>query len=200
MFVGFFLTAFLLLFLFAATIPLQCWEMMRQNSCRLDGSYSVRRGRREHRALAGHAGNLLLPALLIGLIVFLSTTFFFERVMPVSILMQCVVALDTDPDQMEAKLQQVRKDHAAALRADGRSTADIVAIQRSLRQDWPSAMVSVLVFLVVAFVAFVRVAAGSVQELVTGIRDRRRVYARADVAEMRDQADEIRLREMSGSV
>ena len=104
MFVALILTALLLALLFAATIPFSCWEMMQQNSYRLDGSFSQRRSHREHRALAAHAGNLLTPALVIGLMAFITTTYFFERVMPFPVFLESLTVWDSDPETQDRNL------------------------------------------------------------------------------------------------
>lgn len=200
MLVALILTPLLLVFLFTATVPFSCWEMMRQNSYRLDGTFSHRRSSRENRALAAHAGNLLLPALLTGLIAFVATTYFFERVMPFPVFLESLTVWDSDPEVEDLNLKKLGRTHSEAMAERGIPAEDIPIIQRSLRRDWPSILLAVVVFCVGAFVVFVGMASHSVTELVAGIRHRRRVYARADVCAMQDAADEIRLQQMCESV
>lgn len=200
MIVAILLTVFALFVLFAMTVPYKCWAMMRQNAYRLDGSFSQRRNRRENRALAAHAANLFVPLLFFGLTVFISTAYFFERVMPLSMVDECVGALTLDSDRFPIDVENLQRSHHEVMSAKGFSEEEITAIQQSLWHDWPVVMGSVLVFLVICYFIFVAVAAGSVKELVLGIRHRRKVYARADVAGMRDKMDEIRIRQMPGVV
>ncbi|MCR9199529.1 MAG: hypothetical protein NXI04_12855 [Planctomycetaceae bacterium] len=199
MLVALFLTPLLLAFLFVATIPFSCWEMMQQNSYRLDGSFSQRRSNREYRSLAAHAGNLLTPALLIGLIAFVSTTYFFERVMPFPVFLESLTVWDSDPETQDRNLEQLGRSHSEAMTERGISAENIRIIQQSLWRDWPNVLLAIVVFFVVAFVVFVGMASRSAAELVAGIRHRRRVYARADVCAMQDAADEIQLQQMCES-
>lgn len=171
----------------ACSLPLDCWRCVVMNCRRLDGSLSKKRVRREVSAFGQHLTTISVPAVLSFLFLFCIGTLVFRFVIPADLIDRGVRAFEFDPRAWRENLVSVQAEHTKFLETQGAGEGQIREIQRMLWYGSPAIGSGLLFVSLCIGLVFLRCARGGVTALVTGIRSRRKMYARCDVSRMQRQ-------------
>jgi hypothetical protein len=140
--------------------------------------------RRELSAFGQYLTTISVPAILSFLFLFCVSTLFFRFVMPVELISRGLRAFEFDPAAWRENLAGVQAEHTKFLETQGAGEGQIRATQRMLWYGSPAIGCGLLFVSLGAGLFFLRCARGGVTALVTGIRNRRKMYARCDVSRM----------------
>lgn len=188
MVIGFLVAAIVCLTVLCLSVPKKCWVSARINCYRSDGSFSRRRFGREARAFIDYASLVAIPALFVVLGLFVASSFFFSRVIPMDLVVESANLYDFDSDVWRENLVQVQAEHQLFLRNKGAAIEDVQRTQRVLWASWPTVALGAVLFIAVFYLLLVKCMARSVVYLAVGIRRRKKVYARIDLTRRQSMA------------
>lgn len=188
MVIGFLVVPIVCLTVLCLSVPKKCWVSARINCYRLDGSFSRRRFGREARAFIDYASLVAIPALFVALGLFVASSFFFSRVIPMDMVVEGASLFDLDPDVWRENLGQVQAEHQLFLQKKGVGIDDVQKTQSALWDSWPMVAVGAVLFGAGFFLLLVKCMARSVVYLAAGIRRRKKAYSKIDLTRRRSMA------------
>jgi len=158
------------------------------NCRRLDGTLSRRRIQREVSAFYTYLTTISIPTLLTFIGLFAVATLLFTYIIPPDLIARSFQGFDIDRLAWRENLQEVQVEHTRFLRAQGVEDNQTGVIQQTLWHGVPIFGFG-LVFSAVGIACFyLKYARQGVEQLVTGIRLRRKMYAKSDVFRMQQAA------------
>lgn len=176
---------FVCVFVVALGLPANCWRCVWMNCHRLDGSVSRNRIRRESSAFRDYLLTISVPALLTFCVFSVLASAFFTSVIPLELMARGIAGFDLDPVVWRENVESVRTDHTQFLIQRGAEEDQIQATQRLLWYGSPDVAIGLVFAFLGTSLFFNQVFRGGITSLVTGIRKRRKNYARCDVSRMR---------------
>lgn len=169
----------------ALSIGTDCRRTLIANCRRLNGTLSNNRIRREFEAFSSYMAALALPLMLALPLAVLVVSTIDRQIMPIQMVADAFSRFSPNAATWKEELKDVREDHSQWLAQTGVADgADIQQLQKELWYGWPTIAAAVCCFVMLSLWFFLGLAKAAVTDFASGVRLRRKTYAKLDVAQM----------------